>query len=123
MDLLSSVVTRRNMVSNLVTSLGLFMENGKQFNFRRTQFVQQKYFLDLAKCDDAVKKLNSVLATISARVINGKYQTKFEFKKKTTFQSFLTNNKNLSGEKNHLQDQSMVSSVASSKRSSPNMPR
>ena len=29
MDLLSTVVTRRNMVENLNASLGLFMENGK----------------------------------------------------------------------------------------------
>ena len=49
------------------------MENGKQFNAKRTQFVQQKYFLDVVKCDEAVKKLNSVLATISSRVVNGKY--------------------------------------------------
>ena len=71
------------MITNLNRSLGLFLENGKQLNTKRTQFVQQKYFLDVVKCDDAVKKLNSVLATISARVVNGKYQRKFEFKKKT----------------------------------------
>ena len=37
----------------------------------------------MSKCDEAVKKLNCALAAISARVVNGKYMPKFDFKRKS----------------------------------------
>ena len=58
MDILEFGQTRRNMIANLETSFALFNQNSKQFNIKRYQFFQQKYFLDLAVCDEAVKKMN-----------------------------------------------------------------
>ena len=71
------------MIRNLNKSLNLNSQSSKAFDAKKASFCQQKYFLDVSKCDEAVKKLNSALAAISARVINGKYMPKFDFKRKT----------------------------------------
>ena len=71
-------------------------KNQEQMQLMISQFSQQKYFLDVSKCDEAVKKLNSALAAISARVINGKYMPKFDFKRKTSNNTSMTSIKRTS---------------------------
>ena len=84
------------MIKNLSKSLTLYTQSSKAFDAKKTQFSQQKYFLDVSKCDEAVKKLNSALAAISARVINGKYMPKFDFKRRTSNNTSMTSIKRTS---------------------------
>ena len=61
------------MLQNLEKSIEYFQENRKQFNGKKIQFGEQKYFLDIAKVDKAIHKVNAILTTISAAVLYGEF--------------------------------------------------
>lgn len=63
------------MVKNLENSIEYFQENRSKNQTKQTQFKDQKFFLDMAKVDTSIHKVNAILSSISASMINGKFTT------------------------------------------------